>query len=299
MALNSGKKIVQRSWDVIPLPDVVINRVNELGKDQPRLMTFTDRHGRLIGDMEIPGVDSTEDEDDYFPGVAPAIADAIEIPGVDVAGPETLDEVPAPQVEIYDPDDIPHDDSSPIKVVPSQSVPVPAPVAPPAETGLRRSTRVRTQASQGYTPSMTGSKYLYAVTQLESQGVLNPDAHMFVQDDFYQAEPDIVAAIMTQLSLKSGLKEWGKMGFKAAHSDRKQLHLRKTFKPKHWRELSKAQRQTVLESHMFINLKRDGKIKGRTVAGGNKQRDYISKEDASSPTITTESVLRSCIIGAE
>jgi hypothetical protein len=80
MALNSGKKIVRRSWDVIPMPDVVIDRVNELGKDQPRLMTFTDRHGRLIEDMEIPVVDSTEDEDDHFPGVAPVIADAIEIP---------------------------------------------------------------------------------------------------------------------------------------------------------------------------------------------------------------------------
>jgi hypothetical protein len=169
MALNSGKKIVRRSWDVIPMPDVVINCVNELGKDQPRLMTFTDRHGRLIGDIEIPGVDSTKDEDDYFPGVAPVIADAIEIPGVDVAGPEALDEVPAPQVEIYDPVDIPHDDPAPIEVVPAQAVPVLAPVAPPAETGLHRSTRVRTQSSQGYTPIMTGSKYSYAVTQLESQ----------------------------------------------------------------------------------------------------------------------------------
>jgi hypothetical protein len=79
----------------------------------------------------------------------------------------------------------------------------------------------------------------------------------------------------------------------------KQLHIRKTFKPKHWRELSKAQRQTVLESHMFLKLKRDGKIKGRTVTGGNKQRDYISKEDAISPTVATESVLLSCIIDVE
>jgi hypothetical protein len=99
---------------VIPLPDVVITSVNELGKAQPRLMTFIDRHGRLIGDMEIPRVDSTEEEDEYFPGVDPVIADAIEIPGVDVAGPEALDEVPVPQVEIYDPDDIPHDDPAPI-----------------------------------------------------------------------------------------------------------------------------------------------------------------------------------------
>jgi hypothetical protein len=103
--------------------------------------------------------------------------------------------------------------------------------------------------------------------------VLNPDAHMFVQEDFYQSEPDVVAAIMTQLSLKAGLKEWGNKGFKEAHSEMKQLHLCKTFKPKHWRELSKSQRQTVLKSHMFLKLKRDGKFKGRTVAGGNKQRD--------------------------
>jgi hypothetical protein len=206
MALNSGNKIVRRSWDVISLPDVVINRVNELGKDQPHLVTFTDRHGRLIGDMEIPGVDSTKDEDGYFPGVDPVIADAIEIPGVDVAGPEALDEVLAPQIEIYDPDDIPHDDPAPIEVVPAQAVPVPAPVAPPAETGFRRSTRVRTQASQGYIPSMEGSKYSYALTQLESQGVLNPDAHMFTQDYFYQVEPAVVADIMTQLLLKAGLK---------------------------------------------------------------------------------------------
>jgi hypothetical protein len=79
----------------------------------------------------------------------------------------------------------------------------------------------------------------------------------------------------------------------------KHLHLRNTFKPKHWLKLSQVQRQTVLESHMFIKQKRDGKIKGKTVAGGNKQHDYTSKEDARSPTIATEAVLLSCIIDAE
>jgi hypothetical protein len=50
---------------------------------------------------------------------------------------------------------------------------------------------------------------------------------------------------------------------------------------------------------MFLKQKQDEKIKGRTVAGVNKQWDYISKEDASSPTVATESVLLSCIIDAE
>jgi hypothetical protein len=85
MALNIINKIVRLIWDVIPMPDVVIAQVNALGSDQPRQMTFTDRHGRLIGDIEIPGVDSDEEQEDHFPGVAPVIDDDIEIPGVDVA----------------------------------------------------------------------------------------------------------------------------------------------------------------------------------------------------------------------
>jgi hypothetical protein len=90
-----------------------------------------------------------------------------------------------------------------------------------------------------------------------------------------------VAAIMAQLSLKDGLKEWGDTYFTAAQSEMKQMYFRNKIKPKHWRELTKLQRQTVLESHMFVKEKRDGKIKGRTVDGGNKQRDYISKEEDS------------------
>jgi hypothetical protein len=89
---------------------------------------------------------------------------------------------------------------------------------------------------------MSGSKYSYAVTQLESQGVLNHDAHMFVQEDFYQSEPKVVAAITTQLSLKAGLKEWGDESFKTSQSKMKQLHFRNTLKPNHWRELSQVQR---------------------------------------------------------
>jgi hypothetical protein len=187
MALNKGKKIVFRSWDVIPMLDVVITRVNALGSDQPHQMNFIDRHGRLIGDIEIPGVDYDEEQEDPFPGVAPVIDDDIDIPGVNVAEPEALDKAPDPQVEIND-IEIPQDNPAPIEVAPPQEAAAPSmptPVVTPSHApGIRRSTRVRTQAKQAYTPSMTGSKYSYAVTQLETQGVLNPDAYMCVQDAF-------------------------------------------------------------------------------------------------------------------
>jgi hypothetical protein len=156
-------------------------------------------------------VDDEEENDDHLPGVVPVISYDIEITGVDVEGTTTQDVVPAPQVEI---DDlyIHHADPAPIEVAPTQEEPrteTPAPFALPAqEPELCSSTRFRPQTNKGYTPRLSGSKYSYAVTQLENQGVLNPDSHMFVQEDFYQAEPDVVAAIMMQLSLKAGLKEW-------------------------------------------------------------------------------------------
>ena len=48
------------------MPDVVIDRVNELGKDEPELVTFTDRHGQDLAttmagipndDLHLPAID--------------------------------------------------------------------------------------------------------------------------------------------------------------------------------------------------------------------------------------------------
>ena len=50
---------------------------------------------------------------------------------------------------------------------------------------------------------------------------------------------------------------------------------------------------------MFLKRKRCGKIKARGCADGRKQRIYTSKEEASSPTVSLESVLLSCVIDAQ
>ena len=54
----------------------------------------------------------------------------------------------------------------------------------------------------------------------------------------------------------------------------------------------------MLKSHIFLKQKRTGEVKGRAVAGGNKQRGYIDKEDASSPTVAIESVILTSIVDA-
>ncbi len=148
-------------------------------------------------------------------------------------GPED----PNPQAIEIDDLNIHDPDPAPIEVETAQAAPIQpgAPFQEPVHLPeLRRSTRDTTQTNPGYVPSLTGSKYSYAVAQLESHGgVLHPDAHMFTQGDFYQSEPDVVAMVMTQLSLKAGLKAWGDKTHIAARNEMKQLHMRDTVKPKH------------------------------------------------------------------
>ena len=56
---------------------------------------------------------------------------------------------------------------------------------------------------------MSGSKYKTAMSQMENQGILNPDVKMFFNESV-EKQPTIVSTIMTQISLKAVIKQWGK-----------------------------------------------------------------------------------------
>ena len=73
------------------MPPAVIARVNLLGKNEPSILTFTDRHGREIGDHPQDYEPSGNDDDsvvklisDVIPGVDPTLEDDAELPGVDM-----------------------------------------------------------------------------------------------------------------------------------------------------------------------------------------------------------------------
>ena len=110
---------------------------------------------------------------------------------------------------------------------------------------------------------------------------------------------DMVDAIMAQLSMKAAIKKWGKYAELAITNKMKQRHWRNSYQPKHWHDLSKTQKDKIIQSHIFVEQKRDGKIKARKVIGGDRQRDYITKEDVSSPTMSEEAVMLTCVIKAQ
>ena len=99
--------------------------------------------------------------------------------------------------------------------------------------------------------------------------------------------------------MKKGIKLYGDAGVEAVLKELRQLHDRKVLEPKDARSLSPSERKAALQYLMFLKEKRNGTIKGRGCADGRKQRDYINKEEASSPTVAIESVMISCTIDAK
>ena len=158
---------------------------------------------------------------------------------------------------------------------------------------LRRSERV-VKPPQNYEPSFHGQKYegtSHLITQFhEPERTLEYEPH----------EATILAQSFAQTySLKQAINKFGEKGRMAAIEEMRQLHDREVFKPIHPNNLSEKQRRNAMSSLIFITEKRDGRIKGRTVADGSKQRNWISKEEASSPTVALESVILSAIIDAK
>ena len=63
--------------------------------------------------------------------------------------------------------------------------------------------------------------------------------------------------------------------------------------------LTNEDKRKALDAVNIIELKRDGRLKGRSCANGSKQRSYLSEYDSvASPTVSLEGIITSLLIGA-
>jgi hypothetical protein len=114
----------------------------------------------------------------------------------------------------------------------------------------------------------------------------------------YQGSQNILQAVaLTQYHVKKGLKVFGKKGADAVLSELQQVHDLEVLDPVS--NLTEDEKAAALEYLMFLSEKRDGRIKARGCADGRKQRAYIAKEDASSPTVSLEALLLTTVIDAK
>jgi hypothetical protein len=110
---------------------------------------------------------------------------------------------------------------------------------------------------------------------------------------------DLEDMMMTQLSLRKGLKVFGESGALAVTKELQQLHDRRVMNPKAANMLSQSEKSKALPYLMYLKKKRNGTIKGRGCADGRKQRVYKTKEESSSPTVAIESLFLTVVIDAK
>ena len=108
--------------------------------------------------------------------------------------------------------------------------------------------------------------------------------------EIFGDEAEVLGIIMSQMSLKEGLRLFGERAEAGATKEMKQLHDMKTFFPRDPKSLTREERIKALSSLIFLKEKSNGDIKGRTCINGAPQREYIKKEDAASPTVATDSI---------
>jgi hypothetical protein len=139
--------------------------------------------------------------------------------------------------------------------------------------------------------AQTDAEWMFLTQNLGWGEGLKGNKHGIEQEEEYLFTTD-------QMNWKKGLKVFGEKGEEAIQKELQQIHDMEGFQPKHWYELTKEERADALKYLMYLKEKRDGRIKGRGCADGRKQRAYIPKAEASSPTATLMGIMLTCMIDA-
>jgi len=171
------------------------------------------------------------------------------------------------------------------------------------QTLFRRSTRKKKQPDR-IQPTMTGKTYAQAVTQsLEAEEYNDTKAFVMAKtiQRFNEIQNTSIAtgkSFLETFSLQKGLKKFGEKGKQAAIKEMKQLHDRVCFEPIRLEELSPLERKRSLESLIFLVEKKSGEVKAQTCANGSIQRNWMTKEESMSPTVSTPALFMTAAIEA-
>ena len=63
MSIQYANNTTRGIWDMVPIPDTVVSRVNDLEKGEPEHFIFTYQKGRLIVDAELTGMETSGNQE--------------------------------------------------------------------------------------------------------------------------------------------------------------------------------------------------------------------------------------------
>ena len=146
----------------------------------------------------------------------------------------------------------------------------------------------------------TKEERMHATTWTGTTMIQDDTDHVIDKELVTESEDEfkVWAYVMTQYNLKPGLRKFGTRGATAAVEELTQLHIMDTWTAMDPAKISREESMKALSSLLFLKEKRSGKIKGRACINGAPQRAYIPKEEAASPTVSTESTFITASIAA-
>jgi len=100
------------------------------------------------------------------------------------------------------------------------------------------------------------------------------------------------------MTVRKGIRFYGEAAIIAIFNEYKQLKDLEVFGEIKDEDLTPEVKMNALRAINLIKKKRCGKVKGRTVANGRPQRAYVSREEATSPTVSTEALMTTLLIDA-
>jgi Reverse transcriptase (RNA-dependent DNA polymerase) len=276
-SLSSGRVLNRNHWTELPMPADVITRIHMMARRNPRGLKFSDRHMTpYILDPDFPDDDDDstfvpddEDNDDD---------DMDDNDGNDIADGNNANDENENENEII------HDDEEELEPVTEDDT---------------IDENEEDEFDRDY-DTITGEDIVDEATMGEKYGVRMSTHNLRPRKprDYGHLHTTLEHTVMTQYSVRKGLKIFGEAGVEAVLQELQQLHNRKVIRPVLSSSLTYQEKKASLAYLMFLKEKRSGQIKGRGCADGRPQRETIPKEEASSPTVAVESVLLSCTMDA-
>ena len=106
------------------------------------------------------------------------------------------------------------------------------------------------------------------------------------------------ASFAQQYIMQKGLKIFGERGRNGVNNEMAQLHQRGCFSPVSVKDMTASEQRKAQEALMFLTEKNDKRVKGRMVYNGKPTREWLSRQDLSSPTAALESIFITGVIDA-
>jgi hypothetical protein len=318
-SLDTGRVLNRTHWTELPMPTDVINRIHVLARRNPPGLVFSNRHRAafiLDVNFEDDDDDSTYAPDDVSEGVDDDDEDNDD--SDDEEGDnnddqynneiaEDTDNEDASENENENANDIAYEhegmvvpDAQPEPDEPIDNIAEPEPNEPNDIGNVDMSDTSSSHGDNAADDNINNEGMTIEEQMDEKYGARISTHNLRPRKprDYGHLHTTLEHTAMTQYSVKKGLQMFGEAGVEAVMQELKQLHDRSVIKPVNPQTLSHETKYNALPYLMFLKQKRTGKIKGRGCADGRKQRETMSKEEVSSPTVAIESVMISCTIDA-